>query len=55
MQTQNLFVGSLSFDTTDDTLKQYFETLGPVKSVRIITDRDSGRSRGFGFVEFEDA
>lgn len=55
MQQQNLFIGSLSYDTTDDSLKAFFESVGEVKSARVITDRDSGRSRGFGFVEFEDA
>lgn len=49
----NLFIGSLAYATTDDSLKAFFETVGPVKSARVITDRDSGRSKGFGFVEFE--
>ena len=53
-QKQNLFVGSLAYATTDDTLKAFFEAIGPVASARVITDRDSGRSKGFGFVEFED-
>ncbi|MDR0397735.1 MAG: RNA-binding protein [Candidatus Nomurabacteria bacterium] len=52
---QNLFIGSLSYDTTDDSLKAFFESVGEVKSARVITDRDSGRSRGFGFVEYEDS
>jgi len=47
----NLYVGGLSFDTSDDGLKTFFEQAGTVESARIITDRDSGRSRGFGFVE----
>ncbi|QHU91457.1 RNA-binding protein [Candidatus Saccharibacteria bacterium oral taxon 955] len=50
----NLFIGSLAYATTDDTLKAFFETVGPVKDARVITDRDSGRSKGFGFVEYED-
>lgn len=54
MQAQNLFIGSLAYATTDDTLKAFFEEIGPVKSARVITDRDSGRSKGFGFVEYED-
>jgi RNA recognition motif-containing protein len=53
-QKQNLFVGSLAYATTDDSLKAFFETIGPVASAHVITDRDSGRSKGFGFVEFED-
>lgn len=52
MAQQNLFVGSLAYATTDDTLKTFFEQVGEVASARVITDRDSGRSRGFGFVEF---
>lgn len=47
-----LFVGSLAWATTDDSLKAHFETAGAVESARVITDRESGRSRGFGFVEF---
>ncbi len=53
MAQQNLFVGSLAYATTDDTLKAHFEQIGPVSSARVITDRDTGRSKGFGFVEFE--
>ena len=49
--SMNLYVGGLSFDTTDDGLKTFFEQAGTVESARVITDRDSGRSRGFGFVE----
>lgn len=51
MAQQNLFVGSLAYTTTDDTLKAFFEAVGEVASARVITDRDSGRSKGFGFVE----
>ena len=51
---QNLFVGSLAYATTDDSLKAHFEQVGEVASARVITDRDSGRSKGFGFVEFVD-
>ena len=47
----NLYVGGLSFDTTDDGLRTFFEQAGTVESASVITDRDSGRSRGFGFVE----
>ena len=50
----NLFIGSLSYDTTDDSLKAFFEQIGEVASARVITDRGSGRSKGFGFVEFAD-
>lgn len=53
MAQQNLFIGSLAYATNDDGLKSFFETVGPVVSARVITDRESGRSKGFGFVEFE--
>jgi cold-inducible RNA-binding protein len=52
--TKKLYVGNLSFQTTEDDLSNLFEQAGPVESVRIITDRDTGRSRGFGFVEMGD-
>lgn len=51
---QNLFIGSLAYATTDDSLKAFFEDLGEVTSARVVTDRETGRSRGFGFVEFAD-
>jgi len=47
----NIFVGNLSFKTTDDQLRALFEAHGEVSSARVITDRETGRSRGFGFVE----
>jgi len=53
MASQNLFVGSLAFATTDDGLKAHFEQIGPVASARVIRDRETGRSKGFGFVDFE--
>jgi RNA recognition motif-containing protein len=52
MAQQNLFIGKLSYDTTDDSLKAFFEQIGPVESARVITDRDSGRSKGFAFVQY---
>lgn len=48
-----LFVGSISFDSTEESLKQKFEEVGPVVSAKIVFDRFSGKSRGFGFVEME--
>jgi RNA recognition motif-containing protein len=54
MAQQNLFIGSLAYATNDDSLKAFFETIGEVASARVITDRDSGRSKGFGFVEYVD-
>jgi len=46
-----LFVGSLSWNVTDDQLKEAFAVAGTVVSANVITDRDSNRSKGFGFVE----
>lgn len=54
MASQNLFVGSLSFSTTDEGLKAHFEQIGEVASARVVRERDSNRSKGFGFVEFTD-
>ena len=48
---KNIFVGNLSFNTGEDELRQAFEAYGQVDRVSIMTDRDTGRSRGFGFVE----
>jgi cold-inducible RNA-binding protein len=48
---KNLFVGNLTFDTTEDALRELFSPLGEVQQVRIMTDRDTGKSRGFAFVE----
>ena len=47
----NIFVGNLAFTTTDHALRQLFEPYGVVDEIRVITDRDTGRSKGFGFVE----
>jgi RNA recognition motif-containing protein len=51
---KNIYVGNLSWSTTEEVLRETFEQYGEVLSARIITDRDTGRSRGFGFVEMED-
>lgn len=48
-----LFVGGLPFSTSDDELAEAFASFGTVASAKVITDRDTGRSKGFGFVEFE--
>jgi RNA recognition motif-containing protein len=47
----NIYVGNLSFDATEDDVRQAFASHGEVSSVNIIIDRETGRSRGFGFVE----
>ncbi|MGE5253810.1 MAG: RNA recognition motif domain-containing protein [Planctomycetaceae bacterium] len=49
---KKLFVGGLSWDTTDDGLRQAFAAHGEITEAKVITDRDTGRSRGFGFVTF---
>lgn len=49
---KKLFVGGLSWDTTDDGLRQAFAVHGKITEAKVITDRDTGRSRGFGFVTF---
>ncbi len=51
MTTMNIFVANLSFQTKEEELKQLFAEFGEVESVKIITDRYSGRSKGYGFVE----
>ena len=48
---KKLYVGNLPFSATDDSLSEMFGQAGQVESARIITDRDTGRSKGFGFVE----
>jgi cold-inducible RNA-binding protein len=55
MQDKKLFVGNLSYSTTDEGLKEAFSRSGNVVSAKIINDRDSGRSKGFGFVEMSEA
>lgn len=47
----NIYIGNMSFETTEDQLRQAFEGYGEVSTVRIVTDRDSGQPRGFAFVE----
>src|SRR5580700_11129934 len=48
---KNIFVGNLSFGTTEDTLRSMFDSYGAVQRVNIVTDRDTGQARGFAFVE----
>ncbi|MEX0684135.1 MAG: RNA-binding protein [Dehalococcoidia bacterium] len=51
---KRLYVGGLSYDTSDDGLRQHFEQAGSVESAMVARDRYSGRSRGFGFVEMNE-
>jgi cold-inducible RNA-binding protein len=50
-----IFIGNLNFGTTEDTVRSLFETHGAVDGVSIVTDRETGRSRGFGFVDMSDS
>ena len=50
----NIFVGNLAWSATEDEVRDLFTAHGTVESVRLISDRDTGRSRGFGFVEMDD-
>lgn len=52
--SKKLFVGGLSWNTDSEGLRQAFEAFGAVEDARVVTDRDTGRSRGFGFVTFVD-
>ena len=53
--SKRIYVGNMSFQTTEDELRQLFSEFGEVSKVDIITDRETGRPRGFGFVEMEGA
>jgi len=50
----NIFVGNLAFGATEQDVRQLFEPYGVVDEIRVITDRETGRSKGFGFVEMHD-
>ena len=52
---KNIFVGNLDFAATDSTVRALFERYGTVERVNLVTDRDTGRSRGFAFVEMSDS
>ena len=52
--SKKIYVGNLTFDATDAELTELFSAHGQVQSVQIVTDRDTGRSRGFGFVEMSE-
>jgi len=50
---KNIYVGNISYDTNEDAIRDMFSEFGLVESVKVIIDRDTGRSKGFGFVEME--
>ncbi|MEX2264420.1 MAG: RNA-binding protein [Bryobacteraceae bacterium] len=52
---KNIFVGNLDFGATEESIRSLFQTYGTVERVSMVTDRDTGRSRGFAFVEMTDA
>jgi RNA recognition motif-containing protein len=52
--SKNIYVGNLTFQTTADDLRELFAPYGTVTSAQVVSDRDTGRSRGFGFVEMAD-
>ena len=51
---KNLFIGNMSFKTTESDLRSLFEPFGEISRVNVVTDRDTGQARGFGFVEMSD-
>ncbi len=53
--SKKIYVGNLPFTATDETVRELFQAHGTVESVNLITDRDTGRPRGFGFVEMPEA
>ena len=53
MSTKRLYVGNLPFNATDETVRAAFEAFGTVHEVSLVTDRETGRPRGFGFVEMD--
>ena len=53
--SKNIYVGNLPFSVTEEDIRELFERHGTVESVSLITDRDTGRAKGFGFVEMDEA
>jgi cleavage stimulation factor subunit 2 len=54
-EKHDVFVGNVTFNTSEDQLREIFSFVGPIKNIRILTDRDSGRPKGFAFIEYNDA
>jgi cold-inducible RNA-binding protein len=55
MSEAKIYVGNLSYGATDDEIQDYFQKYGSIRDVKVITDRDTGRSKGFAFVTFDSA
>ena len=53
MSNNKIYVGNLSYNTTEEELKSHFAKYGKISSINLIIDRDTGRSKGFGFIEFD--
>lgn len=51
---KKIYVGNLPYEVTDDDLRDMFSTFGSIAEIKLITDRETGRSKGFSFVEFDD-
>ena len=51
----DVFVGNVTFNTTEEQLHEIFSFIGPIKNIRILVDKDSGRPKGFAFIEYMDA
>jgi len=54
MSQTKIYVGNLSYNTTDHELEEFFGQYGSIKEIKLITDRETGRSKGFGFITFDD-
>ena len=54
-EKHDVFVGNLAYNTTPENLQEIFSKVGNVSNIRIVTDRETGRPKGYGFVEYEDA
>ncbi len=52
---KKLYIGNLPYRATETEIRELFETVGPVEAVTLVTDRETGRPRGFGFVEMEES
>ena len=53
-RTRTVFIGNISFDATEEELRELFSSVGPLVNLRLVVDRDTGKRKGFGFVEYGD-